>query len=191
MSEENQQGTPTEAEIAWLSGIIEGEGTLALSAFVRNEKGANPKIGLEVKIYNTDATLIEACLDIIRRLGIEPYINERPQKPMRKPDGEGYYQVLDSMISVIVKRLDDVYKLLSLIRPWLLGQKRARAEIMLRYLERRFFKFEQAGGNKRQPYDLGDIKLVKRFYELTRVKTNRSVERLLNELERCPGRYPG
>lgn len=191
MSAENQQGTPTEAEIAWLAGIIEGEGTLMLSAFVRNEKGANPKIGLEVKIYNTDAYLIDACLGIIRRLSIEPYILERAQKPMRKPKGEGVYEVRDSMISLIVKRLDDVYKLLALIKPWLLGQKRKRAEIMLSYLDRRFEKFEQAGGNRRQPYDVGDIKLVKRFYELTRPGSNASVDRLLNELEQCPGRYPG
>jgi len=95
------------------------------------------------------------------------------------------------MMTVYVKRLDDIYKLLSLIRPWLLGQKRARAEIMLSYLDRRFKKFEQANGNKRQPYDIGDIRLVKRFYELTRKGKNTSVERLLNELERCPGRMPG
>ena len=51
MDRENQQGTPTEAEIAWLGGIIEGEGSVMLSCFVRDER-AKPKVGVEIKLYN-------------------------------------------------------------------------------------------------------------------------------------------
>ena len=44
MNRDNQQEIPTEAEIAWLGGIIEGEGSVSLSCYVRNEK-SKPKMG--------------------------------------------------------------------------------------------------------------------------------------------------
>lgn len=167
MNRDNPQGTPSQAEIAWLAGFIEGEGTLVLSSWKRNEKqGKQPKIGLQVKIYNTDALLIRRTVDMMERMGVAPHIKEREQKPMLRPGG-GEYRPVNGMYIVTINKLEQVHQLLTHLHPWLAGDKRARADLMLRFLDRRFAKFRKNNGYKRVPYDDGDMQIVAEFYGLT------------------------
>jgi len=185
---DNQQGTPTEAEIAWLAGVLEGEGSFALSMWKRDEEsGSVPKASVTVKLYNTDAGLVKKAVEIIRRLGIAPYIKEREQKPMQKPGGEGHYCSPDPMLVVTVSKLEASLVLLKTLRPWLFGNKAARADLMIAFLEQRLAKHE-AHGVKRVPYDGEDIRLVADFYSrFTRVGIPPAVEGLLNEYRAAHG----
>lgn len=176
----NQQGTPTEIEIAWLAGFIEGEGSLSLSAWNRFDEhaGRNPKIAVTIKIYNTDAALIGRCTDILCKLGISPHLKEREQRPMLKPDGSGEYKSVDPMLVLTVSKLVCARALLEKLVPHLYGNKRRRAAIMMQYLDRRIEKIERNGGNFRNlPYDDAEIELVEAFYKLTRVQESSALRR--------------
>lgn len=188
MNRENQQGTPTESEIAWLAGIIEGEGSVMLSCFVRSGKHDKPKIGVEIKLYNTDAGIIRKATDIIERLELSFHLGERAQKPMKMATGEKYGG-RDPMLILTVKRMQSAYLLAKLIRPWMFGDKGARLDLMIQYLARRIEKFDEVGGmlkGRRTPLDKEDIQLVADFYRrfVKRPGHNRKmVEGLLNEYE--------
>ena len=162
---DNQQGTPSEAEIAWLAGIIEGEGSVMLSCFIRKE-GGHPKIGTEIKIYNTDAGIIAKAVDIFERLGFAYYLAETKMEPIRKKVGDGIYTgKMDPMLSVAVKNLRDAYNLSKAIYPWMFGDKKLRVALIIQYLARRLAKIDANGGNYRNvQLDYGDCKLVVDFY---------------------------
>jgi LAGLIDADG-like domain len=185
----NQQGTPSDVELAWLAGFIEGEGTLALSAWNRFADGdvRSPKVAVTIKVYNTDAKLIQKCRSIIRKLEIEPYLKEREQKPMLKKGG-GEYVSHDPMLTLTVSKQQCAKRLLNAIRPHLFGDKATRADLMIEYLDMRIAKIEANGGNFRK-LDVGpdEYRIVEQFYTLTRngsspaVQRIKSKEGLLNE----------
>jgi len=185
MDRENQQGTPTEAEIAWLGGIIEGEGSVMLSCFVRDER-AKPKVGVEIKLYNTDGGIIKKAVDIIERLGLRYHLRERSQKPMKMESGAKYGSAAP-MIALTVKNLACAYSLAKLLRPWMFGEKGHRLDLMIQYLARRLEKIKENGGNFRNiALDYGDVSIVADFYKrfVKRPGHNRHlVEGLLNECE--------
>jgi hypothetical protein len=182
----NQQATPTEGEIAWLAGIIEGEGTLMMSLWKRNDgPDRRPKVGLQIKIYNSDAGLIRKAASILELLAVGFHLKEREMPPMTKPGGEGEYAPTAPMLTLTVSRLSAVDRVLKAIRPWLFGDKSARADLMLQFLDRRFAKFEDDSMGKRAPYDAGDIRLVLAFIKNGKRGDVKVVERVLNELEQC------
>lgn len=178
--EDNQQATPTEAEIAWLAGLIEGDGTLSLGAYARTEKTA-PKISTSVCLYSTDPALIAKAVELVSRLGLGHYLTERAQRPLLKAGGEGAYHSPDPMLGIYVKNQQDALILLTRLRPWLFGAKAVRADLMLKYLARRLARIEAAGGNTRIPLTRDDLNTVREFYEITRQGRSPAVERVLND----------
>ena len=167
MDRENQQKTPiTEGEIAWLAGVIECDGSVALSAYCRKDKPDKmPKVGVEIKFYNTDAGMIAKVVDILERLGVGHYIINRPQIKMEMANGAVYGAKKD-MLAVVVRKLIHAYTLSKLLRPWFFGEKGHRLDLMIQFLARRYAKTElKSGGNvKNKEYDSGDIEIVQRFY---------------------------
>lgn len=180
---DNQQATPSESEIAWLAGLIEGDGTLALTVHERRQhEGSNPKISVLIRVYNTDAAIITKCVDILLRMGVGHYVEERDMKPMLKPDGEGTYHSPDPMLAVNVKKFADALVFLSRIRPWLFGDKAPRADLILKFLARRLARIEKEGnGNTRLPYHRDDLCTAREFYALTRKGKSPTLERVLND----------
>lgn len=188
MNTDNRQGTPSEAEIAWVAGIIEGEGTLMLSAHRRNERQStipgNPKVTAYVVLYNTDGGIIRKFVEILNRMGINPHIGEREQKPMMRPGG-GEYRPTATMLRASIKSMGATHKLLTAIRPWLFGDKSARADLMLQFLESRFKRSAEETKGVATPYDQGELGIVDRFYRLTRKGRSGALDGLLNEQEQC------
>jgi len=167
MNRENQQKTPTESEIAWLAGVIECDGSVMLSAHCRKEcPQAMPKVGVEIKFYNTDAGLIAKVVDILERLGVGHYIVNRPQNLMEMSNGSVYGAKKD-MLAVVVKRLTAAYKLSKILEPWMFGEKGHRLRLMIQFLARRHKKtgFSNTGSAKSGEYDRGDIELIQLFYK--------------------------
>ena len=167
MDRENQQKTPiTEGEIAWLAGVIECDGSVTLSAHCRKEKPkAMPKVGVEIKFYNTDAGLIAKVVDILERLNVGHYILNRPQKQMEMANG-AIYGAKKEMLAVCVKRLTHAYVLAKILRPWFFGEKGHRLDLVIQFLARRYAKtgFTNSGSSKHGEYDKGDIELIQKFY---------------------------
>ncbi|MFA6125437.1 hypothetical protein [Sphingomonas sp.] len=187
MDRDNQQDTATEAEVAWLAGIIEGDGTLSLSMSCRVERAA-PKVSVTVKLYNTDGFVIKKAIEILDKMGVRTYLNEREQKPMLKQGG-GEYTSRDSMLTITVNKMESSHRLLERIRPWLFGNKAARADLMTRYLIGRFDKFAKNGGYKQVALGQDDVDTVKDFYKLTNpnksCRMHASTSRFLNDYTRC------
>lgn len=185
MDRDNQQATPTEGEVAWLAGIIEGEGTLCMSMWSRASYAVDrrPKIGLQVKIYNSDAGIIRKAASILELLAVGFHLKERDMPPMAKAGGEGEYAPTAPMLTLTISKLSAVNHVLKTIRPWLFGEKSARADLMLQFLERRFAKYETKSMGKRAAYDAGDVRLVLAFVKNGRRGDVKTVERVLNELE--------
>lgn len=181
MNRDNQQEIPTEAEIAWLAGIIEGDGSLMLSCYIRDEKCAKPKIGTEIKIYNTDAGIIGKVVDILERLNLSHHIGERVQKPMMMESGERYGGK-DPMLTISVKRIESAYHLGKLLQPWMFGDKKNRLNLIIQYLARRIEKIGLHSHNAE--IDKGDVELIAKFYRdhVKRPGHNRHlVEKLLRD----------
>ena len=184
MNKDNQQEIPTEGEIAWLAGVIECDGSVTLSCHIRDERSTKPKIGSEIKLYNTDAGIIAKAKDIIERLGLKSYMTERTQIPMDMRNGKSYGDHTKVMLSISVKNIDGAYCLGKLLYPWMFGEKKHRLSLMIQYLARRIAKFDENDGNKRIPLDKGDCQLVVDFYKkfVIRPGHNRHlVEAILND----------
>jgi hypothetical protein len=179
----NQQATPTEPEIAWLAGIIEGEGTLMMSLWQHNGPDRKPKVGLQVKVYNSDAGIIRKAVSLLEMLAIGHHLKEREMPPMAKPGGDGVYAPTAPMLTVTISKLDCVYRVLKAIRPWIFGEKSARADLMLAFLEKRFERTHASGEYQRRHYNADEIRIVYQFYKNGRRGDLTTVERVLNELE--------
>jgi hypothetical protein len=184
MYRDNQQEIPTDVELAWLAGVLECDGSVMLSCFVRKER-AKPKMGVELKVYNTDGGIISKVVDILERLGLSYHITERTQKPMDMKNNKSYGDLTRPMISVAVKNLGAAYALGKILHPMMSGEKKHRLSLMLQFLARRLSKMEDAEGNRRRvPYDKGDCQIVADFYKrfVKRPGHNRHlVEAILND----------
>ena len=158
------------SDIAWLAGVIEGEGSYTLSSWQRSD-GQAPKIGVSVKLYNTDAAIVRKAVEVLESHAITYHVGERDQKPMLKPGGEGHYFSQKSMLTLTVNKLASVEKLITLLMPWTFGEKRHRLLLIRSYVERRVAKIAQAGGNYRGvPIDDEDRRTVTQFAALHRRK---------------------
>ncbi len=161
MDSENQQEILNECEIAWLAGIVEGEGSVALSFWNRNNS-PKPKIGVQIKIYNTDGGIARKAVEILEKLGVGHYVQEREMKPIAMAGGKKYGG-RDPMITITVSNLQQAYDLGLRLQPWMFGDKAARMDLVLKYLKRRIAKGLLRG--RTIPLDNEDLALVGEFYD--------------------------
>lgn len=190
MDRDNQQATPTEAEIGWLAGIMEGEGTLSMTLFKRpRRKGTtaseigNLAVTVHVRFYNSDAGIIKQVVSILQRMMVAYRISEREQRPMLKPDGNGHYVSRDPMLTVSTNNLAAAQRLLSQLRPWLYGNKAHRADLMLEFIEKRLGRACGPRGGRAALYTADEIRLVLRCLKTGTRANTAMVERVLNDFE--------
>lgn len=187
---DNQQATPTEAEIAWMAGILEGEGSLTMAPQHTGKEKSDRylKIAVHIQIYNTDAGIIWKVAEIIEKLGITPHITEREQKALQM-EGRPAYLTKDSLLTLRLGKVREALRFLEAVRPWMFGDKGKRADLMLKFLRRRISALSHRGHNGQQggfrpSYDAEDWRTLKEFLALGGRSTKHEVvERVLNEYE--------
>lgn len=183
----NQQATPSDAEFAWLAGLIEADGSLILEVRTRRgRESSSPKIGLKVLVYNTDALLIKQCLHIFNRSNIRYHLEEDTKERLQsRQDAEGGQKltVNRNMLRLKVSRFADTLILLKRLRPWLYGEKSARADIMMEYLETRLRKMEAVGGTTKIPIGNEELSIAKKYFSTTSAKTPKHIRGVLNDCE--------
>lgn len=180
MKQDNQQEILLTGEIAWLAGVIECDGTIALSCHIR-KKEAKPKVNVEIKLYNTDGGIITKSVDIISKLNLSHYITEYTQKPIDMKNGKSYGNN-KTMLTLSVRKMKDAYILAKLLYPWMAGEKANRLALIIQYLARRLEKIKN--NFKNVPLDKDDINIIREFYKrfVKRPGHNRHlVEALLND----------
>ena len=149
----NQQETLKKTDLAWLAGIIEGEGWITMTAYKSPKKTwaggyvITPRIG----VCNTDAGIIRKARQIFDKLGTNNYITEHTET--RPGSGFG-----TTMLQVTTNRLDTVRNILISIMPYMAGQKLHRAELVLDYVSKRL-------AHKFEPYTQGEVNLAGRFMQ--------------------------
>lgn len=119
----------TELELAWLAGIMEGEGTFAI---YHQKTGDGPKGQLRgtVSLTNTDPFLINECHRIFKNMGIEMYMHQYDNK---KGSTRTVFDLQTAKHSY-------VKKICETLLPYLIGEKKPKAEMLLRYVSGRLNK---------------------------------------------------
>jgi hypothetical protein len=179
MNTVNQQQTVSEVELAWLAGFLEGDGSMQLT-LVNSPKGAKGKaINVWVSFDNTDASVINRIIDILDRYGVGHYDGQKFIKPVYKQDGSFYQSKIKICLFVRISKIQSVLKVLSGISPYLTGQKKGQAEIMMRFARKRL----EAKGRKE--YESADLMIVREFIEMRdgrfAAKNLELLDRMLND----------
>jgi ribosomal protein S6 len=118
-----------EVDVAWLAGIIEGEGCL-ISRFYNEECRNNKRRGINlfvrIQIINNDAIIIQKTTKILSALGVGYYYQINKRKKSNHND----------TLIVVVQGKGRVKKLLKAIMPYLSG-KLKQAKFLKWIIERR------------------------------------------------------
>lgn len=148
----------TETDRAWLAGIIDGEGSLSL--FTNKEKDGSTKIKPVLNFVNTDIAIVNKALSILEEAGCSPYIVKRVHKNPKHLD----------VVEVKATSTMQIEKWLLLVQPYLFGIKKAKAEILLRFVRRRMSKRQEAGRNDLATYSEEDWQDVQNFRSSTTIR---------------------
>jgi len=123
----NQQAT--REEIGWLAGIIDGEGYLGFNYNKDKRKKRGDYVFLTpcLHISNTDEEIVLKSRDIVRKLGVNPYI--RATKATK--------QVRKDQYRIQIHHMAKMKIILDIVLPYLTGIKKKRAELILEFIELR------------------------------------------------------
>lgn len=175
MNRDNQQETATALEIGWLSGILEGEGSICLQVNRRKDRTQVLRVTPKVIITNSDKLLIEKCVEILTKLGIGKYVMHTA------PNNGSFTNSTKDMTYIHISGLKRVKKLLETLKSCLYGEKQHRLNRLLKFINRRLEKSDSTGKKTNFYYDEEDVKNIMHFLELTRSKNISSISRLLND----------
>ena len=154
---DNQQGTlaVTDIEIGWLSGVIDGEGTIAFSPYPLRNSGKilqQLRIKPQIIVTNTEKILIEKVADIFGRAHVGVHFQTRVQHGRGFVGTSKYRPLHVANVSGFLR----ARKALELISPHLVSKK-AKAEMVLRYIVQRELKRSE---NHDAPIDAEDLRLI-------------------------------
>lgn len=179
----NQHETPTERQLGWFAGILEGEGSLTLNVRNKKWKGwVGIGIDLQLQIVNTDGFIIEECANILRGIiKTEPRIMERGIIPDRMTTDGTVWRQNKPMLIVGISKMNHIKLVVDTIMPYMIGEKKARARIISKFIERRLTHKGEHTTKGQSWYDGYDWALVKEFYQISKGKLPEKVERLVRD----------
>jgi len=160
--ESNTTDLVSASDLAWLAGIIEGEGSMTLD--VKPPRSGRRSARFDLVICNTDTALIEACLEIIDKMKVAHYINERSQPPFyRGENGDlKLREERKSALYIHIRKLSSVAIILGQLLPYFRGDKKHKANVMMRFVTARLRKNEMSHN---APYDSEDWMTIIEFYK--------------------------
>lgn len=110
-------------KLGWLAGILEGEGCFTIS-----KAGSNRKhFVFNISITNSDLIILNKCKEILKENDISCALHSR----------KIYYEHYKKTYNLNIRNMGNIVKTLIIILPYLVGQKKSQAKIMLDFLERR------------------------------------------------------
>jgi len=169
INRDNQQQTATDMEIGWLSGMIEGEGSICLQIHRRKKRNQVLRVTPRIIITNTDQKLIEGCVRILEKLNIGKWVRHT------RPNNVGLVKHPSKNITYVhISGLRRMQRLLKYITNCLCGEKRERAEILQKFINGRLQK-------PKCLYEKSDIDNIMDFLTLTKSKNKENIRRMLNE----------
>lgn len=119
---DNKQATQT--DLAYLAGIIDGEGWIGLlKRLDRQWVTYKPTL----RVTNTDSNIINRVYEIWENIGVSGHIYENEQNPS-VPNGK-------QIMYIQLNKQSDIQKVLEQVIPYLVGKK-ARATMLVRFLNK-------------------------------------------------------
>lgn len=152
----NPQVTPSSEELAYLAGILDGEGSFGLNKMKR-PKPPGFKLFLYLDICNTNAEILDACQEIFLKLGVNVWVQNKGIPAF------GRREVFNLRMGAQSK----IRRVLEAVLPYLRG-KRAQARILLRYISRR----DERGVGRGHPLNDDDLAYYRELRELNRRGTS-------------------
>lgn len=136
----------TEAELSWFAGMFEGEGCIIFQKQPRKSKKFDIIVGAH--IGNTDLLLIDKLVDILEKCELSWYLRE---KKVYSPKHSAFFYLECRNQSMLRKSLE-------IFTPYMYGTKKAKANLVLKFLIKRNGK---RGNN---PYTSDELSLIPRDY---------------------------
>jgi hypothetical protein len=136
---------------ARLAGLILGDGFISMIPYSNHKKSPSGFTAIRplVCLTNEDATIIKLATDLYDEFGVKYYLETRNNQGLSKRP----------IMTVSVLRFDSVTLILTEMIPWLVGDKKARAEILLRYVSK-----ERRG---RREFDPDDAEIIRAFLKVS------------------------
>lgn len=133
-------GNQQETNIGYLAGIIDGEGSIGLEKMFPKKcwQGRRKKVfySPRIQIVNTDPAIIVKVRDTLKLYDIGYYIMENKR---------GTYQTL---FMIRVDKTSYIKTLLELVLSNLVGNKKAKGELLLEYVNSRISRGAKLGTNQ-------------------------------------------
>jgi hypothetical protein len=165
----NQQEVCEVTELAWLAGMLNGDGCFSITFRLRKE---TLKCDLSLTLTQCDPCLIERASALLLKMGINPGIAEYA------PSGAG----MRTKYNLRVTRMAHIHQVLDAIIPYLIGEKRAQAVLMQRYVKRRLpFATATLRNGNRVEDDHEAIAIAREFYAVRRQALPSDVAKVLND----------
>jgi DNA-binding XRE family transcriptional regulator len=176
----------TEAEKGWLAGIIEGEGSITMHAKHKAWKGwKGIGVDLSVWVVNIDEGIIDKTSKLLKKMGIEPRLHKRKTVPLFHENGSRYKSPEKTLVVIGTSKMDNILELLRNIKPYLAGEKKARASLMVQFIERRLARKGEHTKKGAPWFDGYDWEIVRQFYEISGGTLPREVQEILAESTSC------
>ena len=123
----NQQIT----DLSWLAAMICGEGYVGLEKIQASRTGEKARyFSPRVSIANTDPAIIVRCIEIMKSIKVGYYIMES-----NRNDG-----IRRNLFTARIDKLSSIQKLLDAIIPHMVGEKKARSQLLLEYVNSRLVR---------------------------------------------------
>lgn len=143
---DNQQAT--QVELAWLAGMLEGDGTLNLRLAWCGRKMKRRYVQTPIEFTNTDKAIIEHCVMICKKLGVNLHVKHTTQ--LNGPEHKR--KVVSTARS---HSMAGAMKILPALLPFLVGEKKERARLVLSFVGSRKQQLEsghRSGWHNDVPY---------------------------------------
>ena len=146
-------GNQQERSLAWLAGILDGEGSISVQVYNLPDKRV--RLTPFISLPNTDMAILLEVERIFAEIGVE---SRRCKKPITGNIG--------GKLTVEIIRVDGmrpVRKALEIVGPYLISGKRRNAEVILKYLDSRLkggIKRDAKGQIRRSEYTRAEIELI-------------------------------
>lgn len=162
-------GNQQERSLAWLAGILDGEGTVSIQVYTLPD--GRIRITPFVGIVNTDDGILNECRRILEEIGVAYRNCKAPSS------GRGF----ESKLVVSNLRVDGqkpVKLLLEQVGSYLWSKKRENAATILRYLQSREengFSRDEKGRVRRCEYTRAEIAMIASVRSHPRAKSSEAI----------------
>ena len=154
MDNQQESSTGLDGRVRWMTGMLEGDGHITIR-FNRVGRAAKKAYVLTtVEFTNTDKAIIEEVVAICKGLGVNMYMKSYKQTPT-------FARRLTKWVCV-TNRMKSAEPILRAMFPYLIGEKRQRADYMLKFIEsrKRTLEGKHPGWHTKIPYTDEQVELV-------------------------------